>query len=106
MKTAEINAMTDEQLVHKGLQLERDLIAARFSLKTNQLTDTSVVSKFRKDMARLNGAIRTREIDAGSGRNAMQALHGKTFQAVDSAAEGGEGAGFLKGIVDKISSNE
>jgi ribosomal protein L29 len=106
MKTTEINAMTDEQLVHKGLQIERDLIAAKFSLKTNQLQDTSVVGKFRKDMARLHGVIRTREIDAGLGRNAMQSLHGKSFQAVDLATEGGEGAGFLKGIVDKISSNE
>jgi len=106
MKTSEINAMTDEQLVHKGLQIERDLIAAKFSLKTNQLQDTSVVGKYRKDMARLNGAIRTREIEAGLARNAFQALHSKTFQAVDSGSEGGEGAGFLKGIVDKISSNE
>jgi ribosomal protein L29 len=106
MKTSEITAMTDEQLVHKGLQIERDLIAAKFSLKTNQLQDTSVVGKYRKDMARLNGAIRSREIEAGLGRNSMQQLHGKTFQAVESGAEGGEGAGFLKGIVDKISSNE
>ena len=106
MDYKDFQALTDEQLVHKGLQIERDLIAARFALQTNQLADTSAVGKYRKDLARVQTSLRERERAAGQGRNHLSALYGKTFQPAVSSENAGEGAGFLKGIVDKISSNE
>jgi len=106
MNTQEITTLSDEQLVHTELQLERDLIAARFAHRTSQLDDNSVMKKLRRDIARLRTAARGREIEQSLPKDALKAAHSKTFTASASGGEGGEGAGFLKGIVDKVSSNE
>ena len=60
MNTQEITALSDEQLDHTELQLERDLIAARFAHRTSQLDDNSVMKKLRRDIARLRTAARGR----------------------------------------------
>ena len=106
MKTQEISALSDEKLVHTELQLERDLIAARFAHRTSQLDDHSVIKKLRRDIARLRTAARGREIEQALPKDSLKAALSKTFTATASGENGGEGAGFLKGIVDKVSSNE
>jgi large subunit ribosomal protein L29 len=108
MQFSEITDFSDEKLVHTELELERELIAARIRLATNQLEDTSNLKKLRRDIARLHTAARTRETEQGLNKNALRDKHRGSF-AADGSAKGGEeagGRGFLKGIVDKISGSD
>ncbi len=108
MQFAEIRDFSDEKLVHTELELERELIAARIRLATNQLEDTSTLKKLRRDIARLQTAARTREVDQGLNKNALRNKHRGSFSADGTAKSGddGGGRGFLKGIVDKISGSD
>jgi len=107
MNYTELADFSDEKLIHTELQLERNLIAARFRHYTSQLEDHSVLKKLRRDIARLQTAVRERERNQDLPKNSLRGLHAGTFKP--EAGEGGvvEGAsGFLKGIVDKVSSKE
>jgi ribosomal protein L29 len=106
MNTQEINTMSDQKLVHTELQLERDLIAARFAHRTSQLDDNSVMKKIRRDIARLRTAARGREVAQSIPKDALKAAHQKSFAPEAGGEAGVDGAGFLKGIVDKVASNE
>jgi large subunit ribosomal protein L29 len=104
MKYTELASLSDEGLVHKELQLERDLLELRFRLKTNQLDDTASISKIRKDIARLRTAQRERERAQGLSNNALRNNHRSTFQVnAEAATEGGASSTFLKGITEKFS---
>jgi len=107
MTYAEIADYTDEKLIHTELQLERELIAARFRHYTSQLEDNSVLKKLRRDIARLQTAVRQRELDQELPKNALRGLHSSSFRP--ESGDGGivEGASdFLKGIVDKVTPGE
>ena len=110
MEIASIRKLSDEQLVHAELSLERDLVAAMFQHRTGQLDDSSMLSKMRKDIARLRTLQREREMAAGSARDSLRNTYRGTFEASSpiSTGEAAEGAsaGFLQGIVDKISSTD
>ncbi len=117
MKYADIQNLSDEQLVHTELGVERKLITARFQLYTNQLEDSSLLKKLRRDIARLQTAARERERGQGLRKNYLRDMYSPTFSAnaqsdaeatADAgAAEGGEvSGGFLQGIVDKIRGND
>jgi large subunit ribosomal protein L29 len=100
--------LTDEQLVHRMLQVERDLVAARFRHSMNQLENTASLGGLRKEIARLKTEARQREVANGLPKNALFDQHAKTFGASkaassDAAAEKG---GFLSGIVDKLTGND
>ena len=110
MEMASIRKLTDEQLVHAELTLERDLVSATFQHRTGQLDDSSVLSKMRKDIARLRTLQREREVEAGSAKDSLRNTYRGTFEASSPIAVGedaeGVSAGFLQGIVDKISKND
>ena len=53
MKTSEIKEMTNEELEKKLTELKSELLNLRFSHATGQLTNTSQISKARKDIARI-----------------------------------------------------
>ncbi|MCB9763134.1 MAG: 50S ribosomal protein L29 [Alphaproteobacteria bacterium] len=61
MRYAELKELSDQDLVHRELSLERQLVTAQFRLYTNQLEDTSQLGKLRRDIARLQTAARERE---------------------------------------------
>lgn len=98
------DSLTDEQLVHKELQLERDMLAASFRLKTGQLDDTAGLGRMRRDIARLRTAQRARELAQGLSKDALRNRYRGTFQpgAAVEASGAPASSGFLKGIVDKI----
>lgn len=105
MKYEQLQALSDEALVHRELQLERDLIAATFRLRTGQLDDSSQVGKLRKDIARARTAQRLREEAARLGRNALRDQHRATFKVGQQAPETGgapTGGGFMKSIASKL----
>lgn len=105
MAKQNFDALSDEQLVHKELGLERDLIAASFRQKTGQLEDTASLRRMRRDIARLRTAQRQRELQQGLGKDSLRNRFRATFvPSAGDQAEAPQGSGgFLKGIVDKIS---
>jgi large subunit ribosomal protein L29 len=108
MKFNELTSLGDEAIVHKELQMERDLLELRFRLKTNQLDDTATISKLRKDIARLRTAQRERERAQGLPKNALRNNHRSTFRAGGGvAAEAvASSSGFLKGITEKFGGDQ
>ena len=107
MSVAELKKLDDKALVHRELQLERDLMDARFRNKTGQLEDTSKLAKLRKGIARARTLQREREVEQSLNPNTLRDTHRSSFVPSESggAGEGGAG-GFLKGIVDKVTPNE
>jgi len=102
MKAAEIHGLSDEQLVHKALELERTLLAHSFRHRLGQLENSSLLGKTRRDIARVQTAITSREHAASLNKGALTAMHRGTFvAAAPSRGEGDAGAGFLSGILDK-----
>ena len=56
----EIRAMTDNQLLEEVTNRYRELMSLRFQAATNQLTDTNMPRKTRRDIAQINTVIRER----------------------------------------------
>lgn len=107
MNFAELSDLSDEQLVHAELSLERNLVTARFQHATNQLADSSQLKKLRRDIARIRTACRTRELENGLRKNALRDQYATSFvPAAADATEGSASGGFLSGIVDKIGGDE
>ncbi|MEL6347092.1 MAG: 50S ribosomal protein L29 [Myxococcota bacterium] len=106
MKYSDLSALSDEQLVHRELQLERDMLELRFRLKTDQLENTSMLNKIRKDIARIRTAQRARERAQGLPKDILRNKHRSSFRpgalAQATAAAAAAGGGFLQGIAEKI----
>ena len=60
MQIHEIRAMTDQQLQEELESASRELMNLRFQGATNQLTDTNMPRKTRRDIARLRTVIQER----------------------------------------------
>jgi len=100
MKVAELNGLSDEQLAHKALELERTMLAHSFRHRLGQLENTSVLGRTRRDIARAHTVLGARERANGLAAGSLLSKHRSSFvPAAPSAAEG-EG-GFLKGLLDK-----
>jgi len=107
MAYADLTKLDDKSLVHRELQLERELMDANFRQKTGQLEDTSKMSKIRKEIARARTLQRERESDQSLAKNALRDQHRTSFVPGKIATDGEAGAGgFLKGIVDKVNPAE
>ena len=103
----ELSKLDDKALVHTELQFERDLIEASFRHSTGQLDDVSKLGKIRRSIARARTAERTRERDQGLTHNALRDRHRSSFKP-EAPQEGTArlGAGFMKGIADKLGKGE
>jgi len=99
---------TDEQLVHRVLQAERELVSARFKRSMNQLENTARMRVLRREIARLRTEARARETANGLAKNALLTKHRATFGGVARPAGSApaEKGGFLSGIVDKLTGKE
>ncbi len=107
---AEVSDMSDEQLVHRVLQVERDLIGARFKHSMNQLENTSSLRVLRREIARLRTEARVREVRDSLTKNALLMRHRSTYSrpggtSTESRAPAEKGS-FLSGIVDKLTGKE
>jgi large subunit ribosomal protein L29 len=102
-----VSELSDQDLVSKVFQVERDLVAARFKHSTNQLENTARLRNLRREIATLKTEARSREIAQGLEKDALLAKHRPTSRVVaaDSGSAEAKG-GFLAGIVDKISGND
>jgi len=127
MKAAELNGLSDEQLVHKALELERTLMGHGFRHRLGQLENTSLLRKARRDLARVKTVITAREqasaladavksiqengesgiafaagVSLKANKGSLLAKHRGTFVPAAPAKAGAEaGSEFLSGILDK-----
>lgn len=67
MKIGEIRQFTDEELANELERLQRHLFDLRAQAVTEKLEDSTLIKKTRKDIARVLGEVRRRELaTAGS----------------------------------------
>ena len=101
---SDLSNLSDEQLVHEELRLERDLIESSFRHRTSQLEDTSKLKKLRRGIARARTEQRNRERAQELQKDALRNLHRGSFQPGAAGADGsGEASGgFLSGIADQL----
>jgi large subunit ribosomal protein L29 len=100
--------LTDEQIVHRALETERELVTKRFQHKLNRLENHAQLGDLRRDIARLQTEARRREIAASAPKGTLFARHKSTFTATaaGSSAAPAEKGGFLSGIVDRLTAKE
>ena len=107
MKMTELKELTDAQLVHKELQLQRNLVQARIDKQLGATENMSVFTSLRKDIARLRTAQRQREIEQGMTTDSLRNTHRKTFEAETTAATAPtDEGGFLQSISGKLAKQD
>jgi large subunit ribosomal protein L29 len=62
MKAKELRELSEEGLKEKAGELGQELFNLRFQKATAQLGNTAMISKTRKDLARVNTVLRELEI--------------------------------------------
>ena len=105
----ELRELSDEALTHRIFDVERELVAIRFQLSMGSLENTSQISTLRKQIARIKGEARSREIAQGLRKGTLVQGHRASYSGGDVSAEAdasGEEGGFLQGIVDKLTTKE
>jgi large subunit ribosomal protein L29 len=71
MKASDLRARTTEDLQELKASMKKDLFSQRMKNFTNQLDDTSLLRKARRDIARVEGILRERtQAPAATGGNA------------------------------------
>jgi ribosomal protein L29 len=102
-----LSKLDDKALVHTELQFERDLIEASFRHSTGQLDDVSKLGKLRRSIARARTAERAREREQGLTHNALRDRHRSSFKPEAPQDQTARlGAGFMKGIAEKLGKGE
>ena len=62
MQISEIRALSDDQLREEHINISRELMNLRFRAATNQMTDTTMPRKTRRDIARVMTVMRERNL--------------------------------------------
>ena len=101
MKMQEIKELSDKELVHKELELERNLIDSRLKRSLGVAMDVSVFGTIRKDIARLQTEQTFRCKEQGLSKNALKARYRKSFVYTQEEKE--ESGDFLTSVADKLS---
>lgn len=102
MIKTDLQNLSDEQLVHHELGLERALFGHQLRHRLNQLDNNSVLKRTRREIARSQTALRSRELVNGLSRGALRQQHAASFVPA-SAAAADAGGGFLKGLLNQPS---
>lgn len=97
MSKTDLSNLSDEQLVHHELGLERTLFGHALKHRLNQLDNNSVLKATRREIARAQTALRARELTGGLVRGALRQQHAGSFKPAAAAADAG--GGFLKGLL-------
>ena len=101
MKINELAGLSDEQLVHKEMTLERGLLSQTFRHRLGQLENTSLLRKARQDIARAQTLLTARERAGTLAKGSLKARYASSFVPASPGAAGAAGDDFLKGILDK-----
>ena len=62
MKASELKALSDDEIRQKITEFSSELFNLRFQKATGQLSNTSVLSKTKRNIARVKTILREREI--------------------------------------------
>jgi len=62
MKASELKALSDEEIRQKVTEFSSELFNLRFQKATGQLSNTSALSKTKRNIARVKTILREREI--------------------------------------------
>ena len=65
MKASELRELSMEELLEKERALKQELFNLRFQKATGQLGNTAIISKTKKDLARVKTVIREKQIAEG-----------------------------------------
>jgi len=103
-----LQGMSDQDLTHRVFEVERELVEARFKHSMGRLENTSQLRSLRREIARIKTEARTREVAQGLSRGALIREHRASYRSEAAAPVEApkESGGFLKGIVDKLTSND
>ena len=99
----ELKALSDEELVHAELQLDRDLIG-RFRKNSDQLRDVMQIKQVRRNIARTRTEQRRREIEADQAKNTLLEMHRASFKA--TVTESVKGSSFAADLNEQMEGGE
>jgi large subunit ribosomal protein L29 len=83
----EIKEMSDEQLVHALLQLDRDIVGLRFRKFADELRNHALLKNTRRTIARIRTEQTARERSQGLGQGELVELHKGSFVAQATVVE-------------------
>ena len=81
--------MSDEQLVHAELQLDRDLVTLRFQKKAGNGRNVHKLKQTRRAIARLKTEQTAREKAAGVAKGSFLAQYKASFKPLDGDLDSG-----------------
>jgi len=99
-----LQGMTDEQLVHTELQLDREIVSLRFRKNASQLRNVNLIKEARRNIARFRSEQRRRELALGLPKDSLKDLHRLTFTA--SAVSSFEGSSFASDLNEQMEDGE
>ena len=76
--------MSDEELIHAELQLDRDIVELRFAKQMGTLKQTHRFKQIRKEIARLRTEQISRENSRGLAKNTLREAHRSSFVAQET----------------------
>ena len=80
IKNKEIRELSDVDLVHAELQLQRDIVNERMVIdEDNKSSDAMFFRKVRRAIARLRTEQRRRELEQGLAKDSLRNSHRNTF---------------------------
>jgi ribosomal protein L29 len=92
--------MSDEQLVHAELQLDRDLVALRFQKKSGNGRNVHKLKQARRAIARLKTEQTAREKAAGVAKGIFFAQYQNSFKALDGDLD--MGSSFMADLNEQM----
>jgi ribosomal protein L29 len=101
MKFEQLNALSDEALVHQEMTWQDILMSSLLRHRLGKLVNTSVLKQLRRDIARAQTLLTVRETAAGLSRGALKASHRASWQRPLPSKEDTAGTGFLKSLLDE-----
>ena len=88
MKTVELNALTDKELVEKLASLKAELFNLRFTHATGSLTNSSELNICKRNIARVKTVMRQRELGIAKAPEAVAKKSTKKTAKVDAEVKG------------------
>jgi ribosomal protein L29 len=87
-----IQAMSDEELVHNELQLDRDLVELRFAKQMGTLKQTHRFKQVRREIAQLRTEQVSHENTRGLAKNTLRDTYRSSFVAQETSKVTSEGS--------------
>ena len=87
MKTVDLNALTDKELVEKLASLKAELFNLRFTHATGSLTNSSELNICKRNIARVKTVIRQRELGLAKAPEAVAPVKKSTKKTAKVDAE-------------------